>query len=453
IHTYKTGDTTRFFGSTQVTGDVEVTILEGLAYAFHMDAAGIRSGFFDGMSKGIGDIGWYNADFSNQSCQSFVDTSAIKHTAVLIAKTSGTDMLIPFVKENNRYVVDFEVFALFSMFVTASDLYNIGIQAKEANKPQAALAFFELVGRLEEPYRRLMKLLVRHSLVQMMVTPQRKSELQDQDGFFALAKVEIDRINTPQITSINTGRFRALLVGVSLYEDQHISNLPFCENDVNSLRDQLLPHYDIVRTLTEGSAEGAPNRANILSELDNLAQSSNEDDLLLFYFSGHGATFNGEGYLLPKDTKASSFRFTGIAIREIGYILRTCVARAKVFVIDSCHAGATIGKADNTMTQGFLERVFIEAEGSAILASCKNEQKSYFWTEKQASVYTHYFIEAVSGSADFDQKGFTTVNDINRYVTDNVKTWALQHGVSQTPTLQYTVVGDIIICLYKKLNS
>ena len=42
-------------------------------------------------------------------------------------------------------------------------------------------------------------------------------------------------------------------------------------------------------------------------------------------------------------------------------------------------------------------------------------------------------------------KGFVTISDINQYVTDKIKTWAIQHSRVQTPTLQYTVVDDIVL--------
>ena len=40
------------------------------------------------------------------------------------------------------------------------------------------------------------------------------------------------------------------------------------------------------------------------------------------------------------------------------------------------------------------------------------------------------------------------MSDASRYVTDGVKRWATQEGVPQTPTLQYTVVGDIVLVRY-----
>ena len=44
-----------------------------------------------------------------------------------------------------------------------------------------------------------------------------------------------------------------------------------------------------------------------------------------------------------------------------------------------------------------------------------------------------------------DEKDLVTVLDASRHLTDGVKLWASQRNLSQTPTLQYTVVGDIIL--------
>lgn len=95
-----------------------------------------------------------------------------------------------------------------------------------------------------------------------------------------------------------------------------------------------------------------------------------------------------------------------------------------------------------------MQRVFAEAEGMAVLASCKHGQRSWEWPARKQSVFTYYLLQALHGQADTDSKGFITVSDVSRYVTDRVKHWSAQHNVLQTPTLQYTVVGDIVLCRY-----
>lgn len=120
-------------------------------------------------------------------------------------------------------------------------------------------------------------------------------------------------------------------------------------------------------------------------------------------------------------------------------------------MLDACHSGADIGgKGPKPIPAEFIRHVFEEAEGLAILASCKQGQLSYEWHNNERSVFTHYLLEALTGEADRDEKSFITVQDASRHVTNGVKLWASQHNVTQTPTLQYTVAGDIILARHSR---
>ncbi len=249
---------------------------------------------------------------------------------------------------------------------------------------------------------------------------------------------------------LNTGKAWAVLVGVNQYIDPSIANLSVCVDDVTAIQEQLAGRYQLARLLTDAKPEHLPTRSNIMGELSTVAQAASEDDLLLFYFSGHGMARDGESYLLAHDTRLAALKHTAVAMRDVREIIEQSPAHAKVIILDACHSGASIGKAEPTMTPEFIRRVFEEAEGMAVLASCKENQQSWECPEQRRSVFTYYLLEALSGKADLDKKGFVTVSDASRYVTDGVKTWAAEKGSPQTPTLQYTVVGDIILLRYNK---
>jgi uncharacterized caspase-like protein len=97
------------------------------------------------------------------------------------------------------------------------------------------------------------------------------------------------------------------------------------------------------------------------------------------------------------------------------------------------------------MSEEFIRRVFEQAEGLAILASCKQGQVSYEWETNERSVFTYYLLEALQGHADLDHKGFVTIQDANRHLSNRVRLWASQRNRSQTPTLQAEVAGEIIL--------
>lgn len=250
-------------------------------------------------------------------------------------------------------------------------------------------------------------------------------------------------------TILNTGKAWAVLVGVNTYADPNITNLTVCVDDVTAIQHVLQPDYQVTHLFTDATTAHPPSRANILGAVASIAQAANPTDLLLFYFSGHGLAEDGESYLLTHDTRLSALKHTAIAMHDLRELLHHSAARARVIILDACHAGAAIGKSTPGMSAEFMQRVFAEAEGMAVLASCKHGQRSWEWPARKQSVFTYYLLEALRGQADTDGKGFITVSDVSRYVTDRVKHWSVQHNVPQTPTLQYTVVGDIVLYRYR----
>ena len=245
----------------------------------------------------------------------------------------------------------------------------------------------------------------------------------------------------------------ALLIGVDDYGDPGISKLKVCSGDVQAIYGLLTANDykpDHIRLLlSPGESTQLPTRAEILSALTSIAQTAGEDDFLLFYFSGHGISKDGEAFLLPSDTRYTALADTAISLSRVKKIIQDSSARAKVIILDACHSGAKIGKNSLGMTEEFIHHVFSEAEGLVILSSCKQQQVSWEWSEKGQSVFTHYLLQGLQGEADFQRKGFVTVSDINQYVTDKVKSWAVKRGHVQIPTLQCSTAGEIVLAKYQ----
>lgn len=249
----------------------------------------------------------------------------------------------------------------------------------------------------------------------------------------------------PAVPILNQGKTWAALVGINTYTDPYITDLSVCVDDVSAVHGLLSPDYAVARLLTDSSPAGSPTRSQILGALSSMSQNASEDDLLVFYFSGHGMTKDGESYLLPSDASLSALKHTAIAMRDVHELMEQSHARAKVLILDACHSGASLGKAASTMTSAFMQRVFNNAEGMAVLASCKQGQLSWEWREERRSVFTYYLLQALEGQADLEKKGFVTISDVHRYLTDRIKIWAAARGIAQTPTLQYTVAGEIVL--------
>ena len=99
-----------------------------------------------------------------------------------------------------------------------------------------------------------------------------------------------------------------MLVGANAYEDAyHFGPLHVSVVDVEATREQLIiGGFDPgrIRLLTDNTEE-KPIRANILAALKSVADATEPDDLLLFYYSGHGDEAGGESYLVAARWPAS----------------------------------------------------------------------------------------------------------------------------------------------------
>jgi len=247
----------------------------------------------------------------------------------------------------------------------------------------------------------------------------------------------------------------AVVVGVNKYDDMdHYGELHVCVKDAQAVYNQFVSSgykSERVRLLTDDTVTELPTRDNVLVALKSIALATEPDDILIFFYSGHGDEDAGESYLVARNGKRLALEDTAIKVSRIKQILESAPARAKVIILDACHSGANIeGKGPKYMTEEFIRRVFEQAEGIAILASCKQGQVSYEWRSNERSVFTYYLLEALQGQADLDDKKFVTVQDTNRHVSNGVKLWASQRNYIQTPTLQAETAGDIILVYLKQ---
>lgn len=257
----------------------------------------------------------------------------------------------------------------------------------------------------------------------------------------------------PAGPQFGAGKKWAVLVGINQYEDAaNYGSLSVCVKDVEAVAGRLdACGYVRPNVLTDNTPGRPPTRNQIIAALRAAADATEPDDLLLFYFSGHGDVADGDGYLVSRDAFRNALSDTAISIVRVEQIMRAARARAKVLILDACHSGADIpGKGPLVMTEQFIKQVYEQAEGLAILGSCKQGELSYERDEKDLSAFTHYLLEGLSGAADMVGKNFVTVQDASAYVSSGVKQWAVAHTRTQTPTLSYEVAGDIILADYRK---
>jgi hypothetical protein len=177
-----------------------------------------------------------------------------------------------------------------------------------------------------------------------------------------------------------SARVRALLVGVSEYENRAITQLQGPRNDVTlmwrRLRELNVAAEDIT-VLSDGilkgpqfpQVAGEPTLARIQSELARLAVTSSAGDIVIFFFAGHG-TFQVRGarpgqstieveeqILLPRDAGQHDMFLrivpNGLVDHELGEQLDRIRAKGAFVwaIIDSCHAGYSTRDLSNAVVR------------------------------------------------------------------------------------------------------
>jgi hypothetical protein len=266
-----------------------------------------------------------------------------------------------------------------------------------------------------------------------------------------------EAVSVPSNERLGIRKRWAVLVGVGEYDDERYGALPLCLHDVTAIAQVLYGSgsnggftHESICVLADDTRH-KPTRENVLSALETMADNTEPDDLFLFYYTGHGDFAQDEAYLVARDGIFDDLKDTALSISRVKAIMQSARARAKVIILDACHSGANLNsKGPRRMQPKYQERVFHQAKGMAILASCDRDQLSYPWEKQKRSVYTYFLLEALRGKADEDRKGFVSVDDVHHYVTNGVASWVenKDRKYVQTPTRSLESSGDIIVCFY-----
>ena len=241
----------------------------------------------------------------------------------------------------------------------------------------------------------------------------------------------------------STPNIYAFIVGIENYRSSFRA-LDYATDDAYYLQQYL--------TSTDGMALSSQNvriitdtkatKSNILLELQKQSDLANENDLFIFFFSGHGT----EGYYVPFDnegTKESSL----LAHKEISYILKRCKAKNKLILADACFSGDA-GKASSSEIQKKYYKDMLDSKGSmSMMSSSKSNEMSLEADGYQHGYFTYNLVEGMKGAADDDENGIVTLGELYNYVSYNVKKGT---NYKQNPTISDGYDEKMPVVMVKK---
>lgn len=220
------------------------------------------------------------------------------------------------------------------------------------------------------------------------------------------------------------GTTRAVVVGISEYQDKTIGDLRFAHRDAEAFAAYLQSPaggsltQDQYMLLTNGSA----TLGQVSAALEWLQESSKPGDRAIIYFSGHGDAVRGgsrEGYMLCHD--AMVFRYNvsgGLSLNWLQNVITTLSIEKDtevLFFADACRSG---GIEDRMGVRAFGQDLSRQYRNELKLLSCQPHEMSHEGEQWGGGrgVFSYYLIEGLMGLADEDGDESITLMELAQYV-------------------------------------
>lgn len=263
---------------------------------------------------------------------------------------------------------------------------------------------------------------------------------------FLMTFVVYGQVNTRSIqpkstqTTANSGVSRALIIGVSDYEDNQIPDLQYAHKDAEALATFLqsaeggsVPKQNMIVLLNEQAT-----KANIQAALDQLVRRTRKGDQVVIYFSGHGdvetITKQQDGYLLTYDTPPNNYIAGAFKVSWMQEIIKKLSVEKEaqvVMISDACRSGNLAGNVNGaSATSAVLAQQFAN---EVKILSCQPDELSVEGEQWGGGrgCFSYHLIEGLKGQADKNEDASINLFEIEQYLENIVPQEAAPH--SQIP--------------------
>ena len=299
-------------------------------------------------------------------------------------------------------------------------------------------------------------------------------EVTDHEGMTGLTSLSIEVVASED--AVASTDVWALVIGISDYET--VADLRYGREDAVAIARWALASGvppDHLRILLDrqgtvdavgGLSADTADLLQVREALGWLRREAGKDDLVIVSFSGHGARAEdddgdeSDGWdelFVLRDTIAGAEAETALRDDELASFVARIPSERVVLLLDTCFSGGAEEGGRTVSTTGQTEGALREsAEGerwsdlasssTIILAAAGEGQVARESEVLQHGVFTHFFLEGVTGEADRDRDGRVTVREAAEYVRSEVDAFVFSWlGVHQQPVL--TGRGDPSIVL------
>jgi uncharacterized caspase-like protein len=234
------------------------------------------------------------------------------------------------------------------------------------------------------------------------------------------------------IQAQNVKKF-AVVVGCADYQMQGL-DLRYSDDDAYRYYAYLLscegggvPSENIAILVDE-----AATKQNIIKTMHDIYAKAGPNDMLIFYFSGHGS----EGAFCPDDV---SEQYSSLLTHEeIKAVFKQHPAKYKICFADACYSGSIYeGKPETAYTPSSQQETSI-----VIMMSSDPTETSAEHPKIRQGAFTYYLLKGLKGSADRNKDNVVTLEELFPYVKANVLQFTSNQ---QTPIIEGNASRDMPI--------
>jgi len=211
----------------------------------------------------------------------------------------------------------------------------------------------------------------------------------------------------------------------------------YTDESARAMGDVLSKNGWSVNLLIDISAADARNA------LLNMREEEDKDDMVLFYFSGHGGYIDLDNDGIP-DEYGIIFMGGVLTTSDLNNIFDGFASDKIVIIIESCFSGGFISN----------DKINLKQEGRIIITSSKASEVTWASHSLRSGVFNHFFVEGLKGSADRDkdvgnQDGIVTAEESFNYAQPRTTAWVKKDDkVTQTPQMYDGIPGDVPLTTY-----
>jgi len=233
---------------------------------------------------------------------------------------------------------------------------------------------------------------------------------------------------------------RALVVGISNYQDKRIPNLKYAHIDAENYAGFLVSplggniQEENIYLLTNELATSA----KIQAALTDLIDKSNTGDELLLYFSGHGDVESkvDSGYFLTYKTPFTNYSSTAISFNYLSNIIADLSFKKEVnvtLIADACRSGELAGNDIGGSQMAALQ--LSNFKNNIKFLSCLPNELSIEKKEWNGGVFTYHLLKGMSPLADTNQDSIITALETELYLKTAVPKAVSKYNHKQNPKI------------------